>query len=257
MDQIQVQLKSLQNLKKIGSFVDIAGLFHAGLAGEKHDAKRLFFKESSFNLLQRLKNLDYRGFRVFGPPGIGKSCIVWAFVCDEFLRMQKKVLWVHVEKDAKPIHILMTEGKVFHIFGADHEFVSESDADIVVIDGVIGGVHRHSLYMESLWEWRVNPNRKAIQVASMQVKINTASDKFKDIVRCTLAPWSLEDYLCACRDDEFFKSIAWAFEGLTGEDNEDRIAEKFFFAGCSARWMFDFSVDDVKKDIDDYLRQVT
>ena len=29
-----------------------------------------------------------------------------------------------------------------------------------------------------------------------------------------------------------------------------------FFAGCSARWMFDFSVDDLKQDIDDYLRQV-
>ena len=85
---------------------------------------------------------------------------------DEFLRNQKKVLWVHLEKDAKPIHILMVEGQVFEIVGADHEFVSESDADTVVIDGVVGGVYRHSLYMESLWEWRVNPNRKAIIYAS-------------------------------------------------------------------------------------------
>ena len=72
----------------------------------------------------------------------------------------------------------------FIFVGADHEFVSESDADIVVIAGVVGNDEDHKKYMKSLWEWRVNPNRKAIQVASMQVKINTASDKFKDIVRC-------------------------------------------------------------------------
>ena len=83
----------------------------------------------------------------------------------------------------------------FIFVGADHEFVSESDADIVVIAGVVGNDEDHKKYMKSLWEWRVNPNRKAIQVASMQVKINTASDKFKDIVTCTLAPWSLEDHV--------------------------------------------------------------
>jgi GTPase SAR1 family protein len=243
----------LEDLKEVGSFVDVAGLFHAGIASEKYDSKRLFFKDSSFQLLQRLRKWDYRGFRVFGPPGIGKSCIVWALVCDEFLRNQKKVLWVHVEKDAKPIHILMVKGQVYEIVGADHECVSESDADIVVIDGVVGNDEDHKRYMKSLWEWRFNPNRKAIQVASMQVKINTTSDDIKGIIKFTLAPWSLEDYVCACRNDLFFDSVFWAFEGTHEEDIEDRIGEKFYFAGSSARWMFNYTIDEVKEKIIDHL----
>ena len=91
---ISVQLNALEDLKDAGSFVDVAGLFHAGLAGEDHQtkSKRLFMRPASLLLLDSLRSKNYRALRVFGPPGIGKSCLVWAWACDEYLTRNKKVL---------------------------------------------------------------------------------------------------------------------------------------------------------------------
>ena len=88
-------------------------------------------------------------------------------------------------------------------------------------------------------------------------------DEIDDILRIKLPPWTLQEYITACRDREFYNEVSCMFEdlregaanediaSLTDEDREDLIAEKFFYAGGSARWMFNFTIKEVMEDIMD------
>ena len=44
---------------------------------------------------------------------------------------------------------------------------------------------------------------------------------------------------------------------LQGEDREELIKEKFFYAGCSARWMFNYTAAKVKDTIGKQFRKCT
>eukprot|EP00475_Leptophrys_vorax_P041606 TRINITY_DN7839_c0_g1_i5.p1 TRINITY_DN7839_c0_g1~~TRINITY_DN7839_c0_g1_i5.p1 ORF type:complete len:378 (-),score=89.30 TRINITY_DN7839_c0_g1_i5:71-1204(-) len=101
--------------------------------------------------------------------------------------------------------------------------------------------------------WKSHPNRTSVQVASMQVRINQEDDDYNRISSFTMAPWTLEEFVSASCDDLFFKSVEWAFEGLQAESREDLISEKFYFAGCSARWMFNCTVAQLKLKIERHL----
>lgn len=249
LDRLQVLPKSIAHYHGVGSFIDVSGLHCAGLAAEDQDTKRLFMRSSSALLLERLRTSnDYRALRVFGPPGIGKSCIVWAWACDEHVS-GKKVLWVHLTKDFPPSHILMNENGIFEVIHADEDYVEYSQVDIVIVDGVVGNLDSHMRYMRSLLCWKVNPHRKSIQVASMQVRVNDEDDEYKHTLRFTMAPWTIEEYLAACRNDEFFQQVKWAFKDLQAENIDDLITQKFYFAGSSARWMFNCSLAQVKLKI--------
>ncbi len=254
LNPIDVKLNSLETVNAEGVFVDISGLFHAGLAVKSSDTKRLFIRSATLLLLNRLRKEDYQALRVFGSPGIGKSFLVWAWACDEYLRKKKKVLWIHLSKAKKPKIILMDGNGIFKVKHSDENFVSSSDADIIIVDGVVGDSPSHNLYVENSLEWDPYPNRKSIQVVSMQVRIDEDDDEVDNISCFTMAPWTLEDYNLACSDSLFFESVKWAFDGVHAESKEDLISQKFYFAGCSARWMFNCSLSKLKLRIERHIQ---
>jgi hypothetical protein len=178
---------------------------------------------------------------------------MWA--CDEFLTKKRKVLWVHLRKDGPAVYLLMKEGKVFEVKDADADYVKFSDADVIVIDGIVEDFS-HKKYRQNLFQWTgYRAHRKCIQVASMQLRTNDEDDAVMEVLDFEMSPWTLEEYFAACHDDLFFASVSWAFEGLKGEEREDVIAEKFFYTGCSARWMFSYTTQEVVAKISKQLRK--
>ena len=263
LERIEVELTPLREMK---DFVNVSGLCSAGLSEEESDRRRLFMRNASLELLNKLRG-DFRGLRIFGAPGVGKSILVWMWACDEFLTNKKKVLWVHLRKMRFSQSVLMSGGEVFKVEDTDADYVLFSDADIIVVDGVTEGESQE--YTRNLFYWEgYRKHRKCVQVASTQLRINKVDDKIDKILRFKLPPWTLQEYITACRDREFYNEVSCMFEdlregaanediaSLKDEDREDVIAEKFFYAGGSARWMFNFTTKQVMEEIMDESQKV-
>ena len=164
MERIEVERKPLGDVKESEFFVDASGLHYAGLASKESDKKRLFMRNANLDLLKKLKEGDFRGMRIFGPPGVGKSCLVWLWACDESCAKNKTVLWVHLSKKGPSTAVLMKGANIFKVKDADADYIKSSDADIVAVDGVIESAS-HEIYSLNLFTWAEFPNRKCIQVA--------------------------------------------------------------------------------------------
>ena len=271
LKQIEVKPAPLGEINDSGFFVEASGLYYAGLASEEESDKRLFMREATLGLIGLLRNIldgDSRGIRVFGAPGVGKSCTVWVWACDECLSNDKKVLWVHLMANGIEKCVLMTGKKIFEIKDRDaNADIKSSDADIVIVDGVTGATS-HEKYSRDLIYWgEYRKHRKFVQVASMQLKINDEDEAMNKILHFEMPPWTRQEFITACRDDEFYNHVSCAFEGLRngvasetiaalqGEDREELILEKFFYTGCSARWMFNYTAAEVKMKIAKHLRK--
>ena len=147
LERIEVELTPLRELK---DFVDVSGLYSAGLSKKERDKKRLFMRKASLELLNKLRG-DFRGLRIFGAPGLGKSILVWMWACDEFLTNKKKVLWVHLRKKLFSQSVLMSGGEFFKVEDTDADYIMYSDADIIVVDGVTEGESQE--YSRNLLYW--------------------------------------------------------------------------------------------------------
>ncbi|KAK1930890.1 hypothetical protein P3T76_013479 [Phytophthora citrophthora] len=75
-----------------------------------------------------------------------------------------------------------------------------------------------------------------------------------------LMSWTLEDYKAAMADDEFFEHVKTKFtstdESVPPEEREQLLEEKFYVAGGSARYMFDFSLSEVAASLDKAIAAV-
>ena len=270
--EIEVKPAPLGEIEGSGFFFEASGLFYAGLATEESDKKRLFMRQASLELVGLLRNLcdgDSPGMRIFGAPGVGKSCTVWAWACDERLSNDKKVLWVHVLAKGPPEDVvLMTGKKIFHIECTAADIMS-SDADIIVVDGVTNA-GSHDKYSCELLTWGIcQEHRRWVQVASTELRLNEQDEEAQEITHFEMPPWTLQEYIAACRDDDFYNHVSCMFKGLSsgvadetiaalqGEDREELIKEKFFYAGCSARWMFNYTTAEVKDTIEEQFNRCT
>ena len=72
-------------------------------------------------------------------------------------------------KDLPPSVVLLDENGIFEVMDSDEDYVRDSNADIVVVDGVVGNLERHTRYVMNAFTWKSHRNRRSVQVASMQV----------------------------------------------------------------------------------------
>jgi len=61
-----------------------------------------------------------------------------------------------------------------------------------------------------------------------------------------------EQYFIACKNDLFLKGVEKNLSG--GENLEEKIDNKFFLAGGSARWMFGMTENNAVKDINNWIQ---
>ena len=241
----------------MNAFLDGHGFYHSGLEAEGKDYKRVFCRPASVELWNALDSMG-SGLTIFGPPGVGKSLTVWLWLSYHRSIQSKSVLWVHVSKVATPLGLLLNSSGI-QKFCPDATFVSTCTADIVVLDGVIDDDYEMLQFERALWQFDINRKRKAILVASMALKKrNLETFERLNVKRFDMYPWSLEEFKSACRDSQFFDSVKsnlGAKEGASFDDlqRDTLIAEKYYFAGDSARWMFAKTIETVMSEINSYI----
>jgi len=243
-----------------GKFFVVGGLHIAGLRNASGNGElRLYGREEAVELWTTLEK--ERELEIVGAPGLGKSVTTWGWAVSRWTA-GKNVLWVHLCR-ARPPTVVFLHGKnkkaakVFS-FGNDGELnksrlvatgtLDGSKADIVVLDGlrIDGRAHQ---YLEQSCHFdneRVNIVTKSL-----------AGKEAFDVKRHAMYPWTLEQYRAASKDEAFRKEVC-TFIDCQDEENEfsEKLREKFYFAGHSARWMFATDLKTVKGQINRMIDKV-
>ena len=71
-----------------------------------------------------------------------------------------------------------------------------------------------------------------------------------------MGPWKFEEYQKACTNSSFFKNVREYFQSSADVGSEAVLQEKYFYAGASARWMFETSISDIEYDTNRFLTAV-
>ncbi|CAK4378272.1 unnamed protein product [Aphanomyces euteiches] len=228
-------------------FFMVHGLDIAGLCNQDTSTKMIYRREDTMKLMGALDSME-NGIRIFGPPGIGKSITTWLWACNQ-VKKGKSVLWIHVSCDTRHHIIRPSPRGSFSLVPYDSlQFIGFAEDDIVVIDGVSNAVDHIALKKE-VFSFDVNPNRQAICVASLTFSKTSPEDLERlKISSFEAVAWSLEEYYEATENEEFFQRVQPYL--CDGDDKKEQIDKKYYFAGCSARWMFGKDVSAVVDNIE-------
>jgi hypothetical protein len=134
--------------------------------------------------------------------------------------------------------------------------IRQASADIVVVDGITS---KNDELMGAALVWGEKEKelgRKVVIVSSSQFVLGGEHYKNHQMVSYSMPSWTLKQYESACSDDDFYAGVK---SRLTdGEGKMEKIANKFFIAGASARWMFAFNCDElVTEEIPKYVEKLS
>lgn len=211
-----------------------------------------------------------------GPPGIGKSSIVWAW-CLNFCSQNhsKHVRWIHLSHKSMYVMVMdFNQGKyISHSFEpATFSMSTLTDCDVIVLDG-ISPVFQAVFVRVLGWAGTRATVPRLIFVSSVQFFIRDEDERALGIKTIYMAGWTLNDYLATCnllsinannsldfllrkQQQLFWDSVKDnVVDPLTSVQNfpSDLIKKKHYIAGASARWMFSNTIEDVKQKISKLL----
>jgi len=270
---VDFSLDFIAALPSVGAFFDIDGLYDAGLSSEDMSLKRLYCREDTQNLLTA-SNTMKRGIKIFGS---SRSRKVYHYLVLGVLSGQelcKDSFMGTCIKLGSSMYISLSPEGGSHL-GFSHagdipDYIMTTKADIVVIDGITDLFEHRQLASFVLDH---SSKRQAIMVASLAVKTNIEDDEYKGISLLKSYPWTLEEYRSALADMQCFESVKTFLVddlkiALDDEELENIVLNKFYHAGCSARWMFGKRLNTVTSELQnpsftgwvvemDFINQIT
>lgn len=208
-----------------------------------------------------------------GPPGTGKSNLVWAAA--EYIAGKKRqtVLWASAcysgaEWIVRLFKPKPTEGndadagdvlELTNCPGSMEEILNHEvaeNAEVVILDAVMRlNDPKTSSDGNAAFKWAGvqtrTGSRRVIHVTSLgsfaQKQVNRVYLNIKEI---EMRPWTRQDFVEAVDDDKLKRQVSKTLDiddpsGLSSDEVVDR---KFFFSGTNARWFFNFSVSDIKEE---------
>lgn len=220
--------------------------------------------ERQWYRMERLSDTDtsFCMAHVYGPPGTGKSSAVWKWAmgasqatncpfayikCDTKLCLYNDpaAMSDDVCGQTNEIYLDGLEAKVFpsgtrrpyrrSICVFDQALANNLDATVVavILRLVTAGI-------------------ATVLVSSEGVDLNAGSFNTVDVVDYRFPGWTLDEFMCACQDESFFNSIKVSAnfgEDAPFENRKHLLEQKFFLAGYSARFMFQYSDVDIKSKL--------
>lgn len=209
-----------------------------------------------------------RGCVLEGSPGVGKSTALWGYACDQSQNHAKEVLWIHLEADQNEkeigLGVQLSRGSCKHAVLSMDDIVhllESSSVSMVMIDGF-----RHGKGFDKiktlLAPMRI-PSRKTFISSSLGGGFNREDLLRKGIGLSFVPSWDLETFEKAVLNDDFFEDVKIALGFAEGEGiieyNKrcEKVATKFTKVGVSARYMFQYTEEDVIRLIDGYLAKVS
>ena len=212
---------------------------------------------------------------MLGPPGTGKSLTALAFASMLDLKVWT-VTWIHVsrrsypfcvriQEDSRSTRALQRHDYYDELYEILHDEVDENKNHIVILDGMtIKHVEEEKMCVA--WRKQNETNRRLVIVSSMSSrwKAKSQEDRANGIEKFKINSWTESEYLEAIEDDSFFKNICCNLDSscvpdlgsVQRDSKRELVLSKFYYAGGSARFMFEFTTDNVIEDLDDSIAEV-
>ena len=227
-----------------------AGLDEAAMLYVRKEAEELW------NFLESSNQLCF----VEGPPGTGKSSIVWSWVCWRAYDQNEIIYWLHFYK-SHGNNVLIKfngrKGKQYGFIELEHSvyhLLKECNASVIVIDGITNDNKK-----ELLGEATYCTNAKCIFVSSFAVDLKPEDLRIdgKEIIKFKVFSWTLEQYKKACENEAFYISIKDKLRPKNSDlSKSECMVNKFFLAGHCARWFFGRTIEQATEHLNDQLQKV-
>ena len=197
---------------------------------------------------------------VVGPPGTGKSVAAFSFARSlaskgwrsfwvQFGRVNKKVTQFDQSK--------WWSGEIADIKVFFEMIDQPGRDDIVFLDGVRrdDADTQNALFWSNIWRKHQNVlgrgNRRLAIISSMSVrKSKCHEDERENIEGFSVESWSLDEFQIALQNDHLWNLVSHNIDADIEGSRSDRVVAKHFFAGGSARFMFERTTAQVKEALD-------
>ncbi|KAH9183716.1 hypothetical protein AeNC1_014309 [Aphanomyces euteiches] len=251
-----------------GPYVMIPGeLLQMSAIGSKRDI--LLYRRAQVNELWQFlndrviaeKKLGY----IVGPPGTGKSMATLSFVAS-LDRTQWRVIWIHLAKQFCSTFLDLGTNKSSLFDPLKFEFPEYLDGQnnlFVCLDG-LDNIQGHNEVLCSIQKrlGRHGSNRFVV-CSSMATpgKRKREDDKQVGVEFFHMYSWTRDEYREAVSNPEFFNLVKDNLDAtlpsdvndptdLTSKDYlDDMVDLKFYYAGGSCRYMFDYQTQEVKLEL--------
>jgi hypothetical protein len=237
----------------------------SGLDHYNSERDIILFKRESCELEAKFIMEKVIGMRreglIYGQGGTGKSSMVFFVSCS--LRRHWNIIWVHTEPKISEAWVLIIQGgqvAKFSIRVVDMNFRSlpyhaQGGQCLVIVDCQdMADPHALELYSRAGdWVEQDYRNRLLLRVCSDEHLGSLPSQLLDKLAIHGVGSWSLEEYLTAIEDDEFWESVSGNLfdqdHSPTRDERKKIVESKFFYAGTCARFMFHYSVEAIKKTV--------
>jgi hypothetical protein len=197
---------------------------------------------------------------IVGPPGTGKSICTLAFVAS-LNRKEWRVVWIHLAELVN--RCMLLEPNLSFKLGYSYQLPRRDNRRIfMVLDGY-KTLESHKVFAASLVS-QLQDEDRFVRCSSMATlgKTNDEDNKVNVLETFRVPSWTIEEYLLAIQDDTFYKSVKQKLDAEkvslpellevheepikdNVDSNVQSVIFKYYYAGGSCRFMFQYSTEEV------------
>jgi hypothetical protein len=230
-------------------------------AGCSQSSEALYFthRKESLGIYNFLEDDTAQPRVIRGPSGCGKSTAAWRYTVEQ-ARKGKSICWVNL-KEWKATYF-----KDYHLHPPLRfapvvtvvEGLLTAGLQILVLDGLRDNTMQA---LSTLIEAAVEREVDLIIVSAQQLPLKGACG---GMAVYSAKAWTMEEYVEACSHDPFFSQVlvnllpsgAVPLAAYSKAERRELLERKWFFAGHSARWMFDRRNAEIVAEIRESLKSV-
>jgi hypothetical protein len=269
-----VKIKENEMMDASQTFLRLPRYVISGSGVEQQDSERdmVLYKRDACGaeinfITEKVIEGAHEGF-IYGQPGTGKSST--ALFVGFFLRKLWKVVWIHTTPTVSRASVFVIQGDTvskFRILRTEIHFhslpyLSQGGQCLVILDSVnIADLHDIEIYGRAGdWVEQDAGNRRLLRISSNGGPSSLPRELQDKTMLHGVGSWSLDEYRAAVKDDDFWASVSATLleEGQephpTKEVRAEIVENKFEYAGTCARFMFVYSVAQIKEKVNLAIR---